>query len=234
MIRIAVCDDEEIYLEMIQKLIKNLELSYKTRISVNTYKNGYKLLEAMASKRFHIFLIDIEMPDIDGMALSQKINKIRPNSIIIFVTNFVDYWQKGYEVRAFRYILKSQLRRELARCINDAVKELISSASPSYTIKVFGEEIPIPISEILYFTVKKRMITACTSTKSYCFYNTLEAIEEDLGMWGFVRCHKGYLVNCSQIASLKYNTITLKNKLQLPLSRIHSKETRKVFFMINS
>ena len=53
-----------------------------------------------------IYFLDIEMKKLTGMDVARKIRERNDKSEIIFTTGLIDYIHDGYEVRAYRYLLK--------------------------------------------------------------------------------------------------------------------------------
>ena len=80
MVKIAVCDDEKTYIDEVLKIIDNIEDT-----EITTYISPKELLDSV--NEFDIFVIDIEMPEIDGMFLAKEIREAREDAIIIFLTN---------------------------------------------------------------------------------------------------------------------------------------------------
>ena len=104
--RILICDDE-------QKLI-DLELSILQEYcrSTNIAATFFTFTDSLSAGNigeFDIAFLDIDMEKLNGIELARKLRSKNPTSIIIFVTNFIQYAPEGYEVNAFRYLLKSIL-----------------------------------------------------------------------------------------------------------------------------
>ena len=99
--RILVCDDE-------QKLI-DLELSILQEYcrSTNIAATFFTFTDSLSAGNigeFDIAFLDIDMEKLNGIELARKLRSKNPTSIIIFVTNFIQYAPEGYEVNAFRYL----------------------------------------------------------------------------------------------------------------------------------
>lgn len=100
--RILICDDE-------QKLI-DLELSILQEYcrSTNIAATFFTFTDSLSAGNigeFDIAFLDIDMEKLNGIELARKLRSKNPTSIIIFVTNFIQYAPEGYEVNAFRYLL---------------------------------------------------------------------------------------------------------------------------------
>ena len=102
--RIAVCDDEEKFRDQAKSMID--KISGSLDIVVDTYSNGYKLLEVFDRNPYDVLFLDIEMPAMDGITLAKKLRENSDKIYIIFLTGHVEYAVEGYEVNALRYLTK--------------------------------------------------------------------------------------------------------------------------------
>ncbi|MCL2774924.1 MAG: response regulator [Oscillospiraceae bacterium] len=116
-IKIAVCDDELLHIENIRNALPDLEM--------DIYTSPFLLFEAVKDgKEYDVLFLDIIMPGFDGISLAREIREINEDMIIVFITSKMEFMQTGYEVRAFRYLLKDQLSQGLKRVWNDIEAEL--------------------------------------------------------------------------------------------------------------
>ena len=72
---------------------------------------------------FDIIFMDIEMKELDGLKTAEYIRSIDRNVILAFLTNYDKFVYSGYEVNAFRYILKDQARPIYLKQIKDTIDE---------------------------------------------------------------------------------------------------------------
>ena len=110
-LRIAVCDDEQAECELMEKYIREWAACRAYQALVLSFSGGEALLQAFFQKGFDLVLLDIQMQGTDGMSAARRIRAADPDAGIFFVTGYEDYLAEGYEVEAFRYLLKP-LRRE--------------------------------------------------------------------------------------------------------------------------
>ena len=74
MLKIAVVDDEKVYIDQIQEYIRQYSAEKKREIQTETFCDGSALLENY-SPRFDIILLDIEMGKLNGMETAREIRK---------------------------------------------------------------------------------------------------------------------------------------------------------------
>ena len=92
MISVGICDDEMVLLEKLNRFVQACYAQNQTFVRVGTFLNGQQLLyEIEDGSRFDLVLLDIEMPQMDGMELAGHIRKALPDVLIIFVTSHMEY-----------------------------------------------------------------------------------------------------------------------------------------------
>lgn len=64
---------------------------------------------------FTVYILDIELPDGNGLELAKEIRKIQERAYIVFLTAYEKYALSGYEVRAFHYIIKENMEKKLVQ-----------------------------------------------------------------------------------------------------------------------
>lgn len=103
--KIAVCDDEQIYLNKIHRELLELE-GYAGEFKITEYLSGEDLIADFSANVYDIIVLDIEMKQMSGMETAEYIRKLDTKTTIIFLTNYDSFAPKGYLVGAFRYVLK--------------------------------------------------------------------------------------------------------------------------------
>ena len=84
-------------------------------------------------------ILDINMPEIDGIALAIRIRQMHPETEILFLTAYREYAYDAFSVHPAGYLLKPVSLDELKAEISYAFKETKSSHSPRVQVRTFGE-----------------------------------------------------------------------------------------------
>ena len=135
MINIAICDDELYYRTEIKDTLKSLLSSYSINYNIYEFSSGEELLNNYP-KNLDILIMDIQMKLINGMDTARNIREFDTNVEIIFMTSFLEFMQEGYEVKAYRYILKPINERKIAKNILPCIKEVMKKRHNYITINV--------------------------------------------------------------------------------------------------
>lgn len=228
MIKIAICEDEKEQQDLlkthINQIFKDLPINY----SLDIFNSGEELLKNYP-KNIDVFLIDIQLNEINGMDTARKIRETDNKAEIIFITSLIEYAIEGYEVRAYRYLIKPVKYDDLKTHILNCIKE-IDIKNKQIIIKEQGNRIKLDISEITYIEVQKENITIHTLNKIYETKGTMNNIEKEINCSRFYRCHKSFLVNLEHIKSIKQYIAVLENSEEVPISRYRFKDTKDRFF----
>ncbi len=231
MLNIAVCDDEKYICDFLKKSIFDCLAKADIEGTVTVFDDGQPLVDLYKEEKanFDLILLDITMKKCDGMTAAKKIRAVDNKVMIVFVTASAEYVFSGYEVRAFRYILKPELLHGFTGVFRECLSELTKSDEERFTFQKSSETVSIPLRDILYFESDKRIITVKCHGEEYSFYEKLDSIEEQLKKQDFVRCHQSFLVNAKKITSVRVNDLTLLNGETLPISKRRAKETNEAF-----
>ncbi|MCR8744028.1 LytR/AlgR family response regulator transcription factor [Romboutsia lituseburensis] len=222
MFKVVICEDCENSRELIKETLKEIQNNNKYTIKTIEFENGEELVNNYP-ENIDIFMLDIEMGKLSGMDVAREIRKRDNNTQIIFTTGNPSYLQEGYEVRAYRYLIKpfsvDELKQHVLACIND----IKIKKSKNIVVQEKNNIYKIPIDEILYIEVYKKDITIHTKNSEYQVKMSITNIEKELIQYNFFRCHRSYLVNLKKVDSLKGNIIIIKN-LEIPVSRYRLNE----------
>lgn len=229
MLKIVICEDQlkqqEILKTYINKILREITNDYE----ILTFASGEELLENYP-ENIDIFLLDIQMDKLDGMEIAKKIREIDKKEVeIIFTTSLVKYIQEGYEVRAYRYLLKpikfDDLKKHLASCI----KEINDKKDNYIVVNGKNDVYKINVNHITYVEIQNKDMTIHTIDQDYNIKMSIDKIEKELSRYNFFRCHKSFLVNIIYIENIKQYVAILENEDEVPISRHRFKETKAKF-----
>ena len=208
--KIAICDDEPLHIDKIRSILLDEE--------TDNYTKPANLLNAItAGKRYDVLFLDIMMPEIDGISLARELREIDEDMLIVFITSKIEFMQTGYEVKAFRYLLKDQINTGLPKIWKDIEKELLDRADTYFTYEFERKTYRYPCRDILYLESNLRRIILHTNRDTAALYGKLDDLAIKYPM--FVRIHKSFLVNRRHIRSISAGMVVLSNGDVLPISR---------------
>ena len=208
--KIAICDDEPLHIDKIRSILLDEE--------TDNYTKPANLFNAItAGKRYDVLFLDIMMPEIDGISLARELRELDEDMLIVFITSKIEFMQTGYEVKAFRYLLKDQIDTGLPKIWKDIEKELLDRADTYFTYEFERKTYRYPCRDILYLESNLRRIILHTNRDTATLYGKLDDLAIKYPM--FVRIHKSFLVNRRHIHSISAGMVVLSNGDVLPISR---------------
>jgi DNA-binding LytR/AlgR family response regulator len=238
MVRVLVCDDDKDFLEDLYGKVKDILDKKEIRAKVHKFQTMGEISDQMLSSCDIAFLdVDYNNQSYNGMDIARRLRNFRRDAIIIFVTNFIEYAPEGYEVQAFRYILKRNIKTELEPYLSQAFAHLNASRE-TMKIQVNGECIDLLIDDVLYMEVVQHNVTVYVQrpgvqngVKSYMIYSSLTDIEQGLTERGFLRIHKSYLVNMRHIVKFQSKAALLDNGTTLRVGEKSYSENKKKYLL---
>ena len=223
MLRIAVCDDEKATAENNRAVLEAVLKEMGVIGEITVYTDSSNLLCDIADDDFHydLLLSDIEMPNISGMELAEKIKPFLPDIRIIFITSHIEYAIDAFELSVFRYVPKSDIEKRLPTAIRDAVALINIEEDKSYTIQAKGRFEKIPLKSILFIERDGKNSAINTTDGVSKVRKSLQSVFDEINSEEFIFIDRGYIVNLIHIMQIKNNTAVLKDGTVLPVSRSH-------------
>ncbi|WP_394708829.1 response regulator [uncultured Desulfobulbus sp.] len=115
-LRVLIVDDEDDFRETIVKRLNARKIQSEGAAS------GVKALEVLKGKDFDVIVLDVKMPDMDGIETLRHIKKMKPEIEVIMLTGHasVEFGLKGMQLGAFDYVMKPAPLNELLDTIGQA------------------------------------------------------------------------------------------------------------------
>lgn len=135
-IRVLVVDDHNMVREGLVTI-----LSYQSDIEVvGQARDGLQALEMLNQVRPNVVLLDMVMPNCDGLSAIPQIKQISPSTQILVLSGFAENELifKAIRAGAIGYLLKDVMREQLFQAIRDVSRGL-ASLQPSIALRVIRE-----------------------------------------------------------------------------------------------
>ena len=221
MIKVVICDDEKIILQQLQSYVSTVLDEQNAEYEILTISHPMELLQRLKKDNADILLLDIDMPGISGMEIAAELRRQEQQALLIFVTCYESFVYESFQYQPFDFIRKSCYEKELKNTLLRALSQL-ESQRQEYLIEQGDMIVRLPLSEILYFEACANYITIVTKEICYQQRKPMHQLQEELMRAGFIRIHKGYLVNQKAIYILKSDRVILANNMELPIGRHYS------------
>lgn len=219
--RIAIAEDEPTFTKRLREYLDRFAGEHDISFDVDTFANGADLVNAYShAQRWDLILLDVDMPNLDGLSTARCIRERDPDVLIMFITNLAQYAIKGYEVDALDYVLKPVSYYALAMKLDKAIRLARLNNDRSLLLTMDRDVVRVPLSRLYYIEVYDHKLVYHTADGE--IRNTgaksLSAVEEELSSDGFARCHSAYLVNLRYVDSIQGSSVLVMGQ-ELPIAR---------------
>ena len=132
--RIICVDDEPLAVEDVLSVCRDLS----SDVLVNGFTDVNEALEWIRSNPVDAALLDIDMPQMNGITLAAQIKKIKPDIIILFLTAYKEFAFDAFQVHPNGYLLKPLLPEILQKELDYAASVHPQTAVPHIEARTFG------------------------------------------------------------------------------------------------
>ena len=211
---ILICDDEPLAVERLSRLLSQLGQHI-----IATALHGKQALEMVQKYEPDVVLLDIQMPEMDGLSCAQHLSHFDPMPAIIFCTAYDEYALQAIQSQAKGYLLKTIAKEELetdldnvtkltqAQLTNLEQKELMEEKVQRQQIaaKTYKGLELIPVENIYYFLADQKYVTVRHRNGSVLIDETLKDLETEFAD-RFIRIHRNALISLDYLDGLEVVT----------------------------
>lgn len=226
MMRIAVCDDIPVHTDHVLMLLnKYQEERPGLKLNPKSFVSGSKLLEEInAGEQYDLYLLDIIMPETNGIALAQQIRLRDTNASVVFLTQSKNHALDAYGVSAIQYILKPISRDALFPILDKIIASCKKEEDKFISVSAPNRTVPVIYSSIVVVEHMGRVIRFHLDTGELIESKTIRksfgvAIAEILEDRRFLWVHQSYIINMSQVRELRSRLFVMKNGMEISIPR---------------
>jgi two-component system response regulator LytT len=223
--RVAICDDEKIFLAKMQNLVQEILNELGIEYQIDTFSTAKALMQTLEAdpSRYQILLLDILM-DQNGVQFAKELREKGHHEVgIVFVTSAKEYSLEGYSVFPIHYLTKPVQKKQLAEVL---IKD--------YRQNFRAKKIVLPVSggcqilladDIYYIELLNRTVIFHLAKGHVSIPGTLKRLEPRLPEGVFLRCHKSFAVNINKIQGLSPDGFRLLSGVTVPIGRVYRQES---------
>ena len=210
-LRIVIADDEGPARSRIRDLLEDCAASFALEV-VGEAANGRALIELLQRTPANMVLLDIRMPEMDGIEAAQHIQTLPDPPSVIFTTAYDAYALKAFELHAVDYLLKPIRLRRLHDALTrvrsitplslDILQQLAPEARRHLSVQERGRVVLVPVDKILFMRAELKYVTIRTAEREHLLEESLTRLEQEFHE-KFVRIHRSCLVARDHIESFE-------------------------------
>ncbi len=216
-LKVLVVDDDANMRIILKKALQGI---YGVEV-VREAVNGKEAINFTSSFEPDVILMDVDMPEKNGVEASKEIVNILPDVFLVYVTGYPEYMKEAFEVYAFDYLLKPYKMERLVQTIM-RIQQLIELREKNTSVsreisKVSNESLHnkvavcmernlalIDTGKITYVSREKRKTIIHTDDgKKIAVSETLDTLEKRVAGRSFIRTHRSYLVNLDKVVQIE-------------------------------
>jgi two-component system response regulator AlgR len=201
-LRVLVVDDEAPARNRLRDLLSDCALKLPLEIAGEA-ANGRHALDMLPACGADVLLLDIRMPEIDGIEVAQHLQKLDHPPAVIFTTAYDAYALKAFEVHAIDYLLKPirvarllealSRARAIAPIRPEVLQDLRREGRSHLSVNERGRIHLIPLADVLFLKAELKYVTVRTAEREFLLEESLAKLEQEF-LGRFVRIHRNCLV----------------------------------------
>jgi two-component system, LytTR family, response regulator AlgR len=210
-LRVVITDDEAPARSRMRDLLEDCAGAFPIELAGEA-ASGRELLALLEKVEADVVLLDIRMPEMDGLEVAQHLLKLEEPPSVIFTTAYSDYALKAFELHAVDYLVKPIRLRRLhdaltrARAITplrlDVLQQISPDARSHLSIQERGKVLLVPVRDVRYLRSELKYVTIRTADREYLLEESLSRLEQEFA-GQFVRIHRSCLVAKAHIAGFE-------------------------------
>lgn len=216
--KIAICDDDAEQRAYVSDLVTLWAKKNRHLTEIKKYAEAKAFLFDWAEEKdFDILLLDIEMPEVNGIDLAKAVRRENSTVQIVFITGFYEYFSDGFDVSALHYLIKPADVAKLFPVLDKAVNNLMYRQR-SVLLSTAEGDIKVSLADILYVESENVYIIVHTPHGNYRTRMTLSKFIAHLDET-FFKVHRSFVVGLKYIKKITRTDITMINGDIVPISR---------------
>lgn len=246
MIKVLIIDDEPLACELLAEYLQS-----EGDIEISGFcHDGFQGIKQIGELQPDLVFLDVQMPKLNGFEMLELLDS---PPAIIFTTAFDEYAIKAFEANALDYLMKpfsqERLLQALSKFRNRQPEQ--GQEQENHKIKSVLEQLPargnerrivikdggririIPLAEIFQLEADDDYVKIITAQGNFMKKKSLQYFEDKLDPTIFVRVHRSYLINTTQLVRIdpyqkNNHQALLKNGSKIPVSRAGYQKLREV------
>lgn len=229
---IAICDDEEAALSILTSSLQGAFRAHDVEAVIDTFTRPRVMLAQMHNVSYDLIFLDIEMPGMSGLDAAKQLRREGNLVDIIFISNREDLVFDALRVNPRGFIRKTRFIQDVSGVIDTYFAYRSEKTQEKVLIvRQRDQVLHISIEKLKYIEGfgKKQLAMTVDRETPIEMNKSMQELEEELAPYGFLRIHKGYLVNYRLIRRIGEDEVLLTDGQKLPVSRRKHQEVRDTY-----
>ena len=229
---ICYCEDESAQAKAFAIKIDQWAKNRNMKVRTDLFECAEEYLFKAEQNYYDVIFLDISMRGQNGMELARKIREKEKDVILVFVTSDVSYVFDGYEVGAYRYLMKPVDEEKLWEILDYARMQKEVEEENYILVKKDSQSVRVNLKDIIYIEAQKHYVNLCMENKESiniktAFTELLQETQEKSDT--ILLTHRSYAVNIEKVVRIERTECVLSDSSVIPVSRSFYKEVNEAF-----
>ncbi len=223
MLSIAICDDMPGELQSLVSLTNQYIIANSLTAQVTEFSHPDKLLKTIVAESFHLYILDIVMPMVNGLELGKEIRRLDREAQIIYATTEPQFALQAYAASPINYLLKPIEKQKLFDTLTLAISKADLAEDQTFTVKTTDSLRVIKLSDIacceyqshavIFSLINSEEVVSRTIRENFSEYCV--PILKDRH---FLQCHTSFVVNMRRVERFAKDSFTLCGGKIVPIA----------------
>ena len=239
-LRVLAVDDERPALDDLVRMLR----AAPTVADVQAAASAAEALVALAEEgAFDGLFLDVRMPGLDGLELARVLRRFERPPGVVFVTAYDDFAVDAFELAALDYLVKPVSRQRLHEAIERVARHAGEGTGIAASDGLDDDVLPVDVlrgggtrllarSSILFLQAHGDYVRVASDEGRFLLRARLSDLEERWARHGFVRVHRGFVVNLRRAVAVRPRlngtaVLVMGNGAEVPIARRQVGELRR-------
>lgn len=205
-LRTLIVDDEPLAVERMQVICARMD-GITVVGTASDGEAGLRLIDALEPD---LVLLDLTMPEMDGLTVARTLARKANAPAIIFVTAHDEFAVEAFDLDAIDYVLKPVAPERLQRAISRVTSRRGKRSEPAsewleeFWVPHRSELVRIPVSDVQRIDAERDYVRLHVPGQSYLLLQTITGLEQKLDPARFVRIHRSCILRRDYVAGLRH------------------------------
>lgn len=206
-LRTLIVDDEPLAIERMQLICRDLA----GLAVVGTAQDGAAALRQIDSLAPDLVLLDMTMPELDGLAVARALTGRTPRPAVIFVTAHENFAVEAFDLDAVDYVLKPVTPERLERAVKRALARRGERAGQDgnwlteFWVPYRSELLRIAAADVDRIDAERDYVRLHVGDRSYLLLQTVTGLDARLDPQRFIRLHRSTILRRDRIIGLRHD-----------------------------
>ena len=233
MIKIALCDDERIYLDKIEALVRQYGEEKGLTLDIYPFSSSSDLLDRIeAGEDFSLYVLDIYMPGVTGMGVACELRDRDIAAPVIFLTSSPDFALQAFGVNATHYVLKPYEREQVFFALDKALREIGMVRPEGIMLRVDGGYRNVLAKNIIFTEADDNYQRIHLVDEKYLYIRITmgDLYEQFSSLNGFFKLGRSHIINLKHIVKFSSNRILMTGNKELNIPKGAMADFKRAYF----